>query len=132
MTQTSTMGRGRGTNEDQQLLEGRRRRRMPLQREVEVPAFFHSDDGKVSTPRFDASSWFEDASDAQLRALADIGWKGVREPFAALIRHRFEDPDVEMLLDYCSKIGRRLHGEINSEAARSWIAANRPALYATL
>lgn len=100
-----------------------------------VPAEVHSDDREHEVD-FDAESYLEQASDAQIRALMACGWGGdypadnVAEHFQgqnadidALFKHLDEVKDLYSHKDMC---GFECH--VDTDAAMQWVVANRPHL----
>lgn len=97
----------------------------------EVMATGHSDDWAHEVT-FDATAWFEQASDQELRALHEIGYRGDCAADAVLLF--FEDgiPEVAGLLEYCRRSqtrGREGVGfecEVDEAEALRWLAVRRP------
>lgn len=96
-----------------------------------VMATGHSDDWAHEV-MFDATAWFEQASDQELRALHEIGYRGDCAADAVLLF--FEDCIAELagLLEYCRRSqtrGREGVGfecEVDEDDALRWLAARRP------
>ncbi len=99
-----------------------------------IPAECHSDDGRYEAV-FDARPWFEQASDAEILALADVGWGG---DYAADAVARFledQDADLDRVFDYLSRgptlangnpVGFECH--VEPEPALRWLREHRPPL----
>jgi hypothetical protein len=93
----------------------------------------HSDDWAHEVT-FDATAWFEQASDQELRALHEIGYLGDCAADAVLLF--FEDCIAELagLLEYCRRSqtrGREGVGfecEVDEDEAMCWLAVRRAGL----
>ena len=111
---------------------------------VHIPARVRTDNG-VYDESFDAAAWFTHATEADIRGLADCGWGGDYEAdhVAELTAERGaqwadvttgEDAPVlrdaadrlTQLFDYDQRniIGFEVY--VEEDAARKWLAANRP------
>jgi hypothetical protein len=97
----------------------------------------HSDDW-MHEVAFDARPWFAQASDDELRALHEIGYRGDRVADEVLLYFEERVAEVGALLDYCRR--SQAHGrdgvgfecEVSEDEALRWIAAHRPGLMTTL
>jgi hypothetical protein len=97
----------------------------------------HSDDW-MHEVAFDAAPWFEQASDDELRALHEIGYRGDRAADEVLLYLEERVAEVGDLLDYCRR--SQAHGrdgvgfecEVSEDEALRWLAAHRPGLLTTL
>lgn len=102
-----------------------------------VPASGHSDDW-VYDIEFDATRWFEQASDDELRALHGKAFCNAEAADVVLLFFENTGADVRQLLEYCRRTqangadGVGFECIVDREAAMAWIAARRPALHATL
>ena len=89
-------------------------------------------DNQVAESIFDATAWFEQASDEEIRQLFDGGLIG-SYPSDAVAEFCAKDfPDLATLFDVMHRL-RQAGNEnlgfecaIDEEAARAWISANRP------
>ncbi len=102
----------------------------------EVSAEARSDDGRIQID-FDATAWFEQASDEELEALARMGW--CRGYEADAVARHFEEEDVrrgsrgetKRLFDYLATEptvgGERVGFEcsVNVAEAENWVFAHR-------
>jgi hypothetical protein len=99
-----------------------------------VAAYVHSDD-YVFDATFDATPWFEQASDDEILALAKIGWKNDYE--ADEVARFVESERVEVVFDYCRRKQAQgntvgFEAEINPTSALEWLRQHRPHLSAKL
>lgn len=104
-----------------------------------IPGEAHSDDHVLEVD-FDAEGWFESASNAEICALASIGWGGDQEADVIALTLREYDEDLSTLFDYLylrnnreqadPTIGFEVH--INEAAAVEWLSIHRPQVLADL
>jgi hypothetical protein len=101
-----------------------------------IRAETHSDDRRIEIA-FDATAWFEQATDAEIVALADAGWGGDYE--ADAVAEHFEQTATKGLFDYLAiaqpmpngdTVGFECH--VEEDQALAWLKAVRPSLHATL
>lgn len=94
-----------------------------------IPAEVHRDDRGYEA-KFDALPWFQQATDEQIRALADIGWGG---NYAADVVAQFckdIDQDVEEVLNHtCCEEGMGFECHVDSIPAMTWLMIHRPKLW---
>jgi hypothetical protein len=98
-----------------------------------IKAETHSDDYAVEI-EFDATDWFEQASDDEILALAAIGWGGDYE--ADAVAEHFEATSCARLFAYLGfsptmpwsndSVGFECH--VDEQSALAWIASRRPDL----
>lgn len=94
-----------------------------------IRAEVHSDDFLYAA-KFDATEFFEEASDLDILELEDCGWGG--DYPADEVARSFdivEFPDVQNVFDYCARkdaMGFECH--IHEADAIKWLIANRPSL----
>jgi len=101
-------------------------------RETQISAEAHSDDYQVEVT-FDAFDWFEQASDAEIVALAEIGWGGDYESDA--VAQFFEKTSTQELFEYLEDPESRPCGfecHVDKKGAMHWISENRPHLLKNL
>jgi hypothetical protein len=93
-------------------------------RETQISAEAHSDDYQIEAT-FDAFDWFEQASDAEILELAEIGWGG--DYAADAVAQFFEETSTQELFEYLedseSPPGFECH--VDEKAAIHWISENR-------
>jgi hypothetical protein len=97
----------------------------------EVAASGHSDDW-VHEVQFDASPWFAQASDDEIRALHDIGYCGDSAADEVLLFFEDQIAAVGALVEYCRR--SQEHGRegvgfecvVEERAALRWLNAHRP------
>ena len=98
-----------------------------------IRAEVHSDD-HVAEANFDATTWFEQASNEEIRALAEISWGGDMESDAvAQFFNTDSERDVAFVFTYVQHkqdVGYECH--VDSKDALRWIDVNRPHLRALL
>lgn len=104
-----------------------------------IHAEVHSDDC-VMQVEFDATPWFAQASDEQIRELAKIDWQG--DYAADAVAEFFEEtnPKIKALMTYLQSIqGLRSHKDccgfecsVESEDALAWLKERRVALWREL
>lgn len=107
--------------------------RLPV-RHGAVLATVRTDDG-LREAEFDASGYFEVASDDDLRELHSIGFRG--DYAADNVAWHFDgeggDEGVTAVLDYDQEVARcGFEVVVDPESAMTWIATNRAALHASL
>ena len=100
-----------------------------------IHAEVHSDD-HVFEISFDASPWFENASDAEITALAECGWGG-NYPADRVAKEIPAHDEIKAMFDYLYRISgtRRACGfecHVTANDAEAWIKTNRPHLWNTL
>jgi hypothetical protein len=95
-----------------------------------ISATLRSDDGAASIT-FDATPWFEQASDREIIDLANCGWGG--DYAADDVSHFFSGSITAQVFDYLdnhparetnSAIGHETH--VDMDEAVEWIIENRP------
>jgi len=94
-----------------------------------INAKCYSDDGAVEV-NFDATAWFEQATDEQIKELADIEWGGNYASDDVALHMATVDKKVQKVFDYC-EINRDMPGfecRVNPQDAIAWVKANRPSL----
>jgi hypothetical protein len=93
-----------------------------------IRAEIHSDDFR-QTAKFDATPWFEQATDAEILALHDIDWGGHYEA-DAVAQHLSDMPGYESVADvlgYCQETGEvGFECHVHAEDILVWLTANRP------
>lgn len=97
-----------------------------------IKANVHSDD-HVYTHDFDATPWFQQASDEELIELAKIDYGGDLAADQVALILEDQDAEIATLLEYCRKkdeVGFEVH--INQSQAEAWLKENRPAVYRTV
>lgn len=97
-----------------------------------IKAECHSDDRCIEV-NFDATPWFEQASEKEILDLANCGWRGDYPSDA--VAHFMADLNDEVA-EMFSYLGMRAKIEtigfecsVNSEDALIWLRANRPAYW---
>ena len=91
-----------------------------------VKAKMHSDD-YVFECEFDATSWFEQASNDEIVELANCDWGGDLPADRVAQFVEDSDPDVGACLDYCRrKNGIGFECYVDEESATLWIGKHRP------
>jgi hypothetical protein len=100
-----------------------------------IKAEAHSDD-HVFTTTFDATAYFEQASDQQISELQACGFGGDYPADAVAQFHADTNKDLEAMFDYLARIandpskkdcsGFECH--VDESDAQAWINANRPHL----
>lgn len=103
--------------------------------EMHVSAEIHSDD-HVFTANFCATEFFEHASEPELLALAECGWRG--DYAADAVALFMEDKDTEVAFVLASVRERQDAGfdgdysgfevSVDEEEAMAWLKAKRPAV----
>ena len=92
-----------------------------------------SDDRNVEAT-FNAGHWFRTATDAEIMALAAIGWRGDAESDDVALRVGVVEPDVRKVLAYVEAMPRHLEVgfecEVDEKSALAWLAAHRIGLWA--
>lgn len=94
-----------------------------VQSKPPVKAEVHSDDYRVEI-EFDAASWFAQATNDEILALAAIDWGG--DYAADNVARFFSDTTTKKLFDY-SGLGFECH--VNEKTAMKWLKLHRPNLY---
>jgi hypothetical protein len=107
-------------------------------RKVRIGAEVHSDDYHA-TADFDATPWFEQATDRQISDLADAGWRGdyPADVIAEWIHESSLDAGVDAVFDYIAtadlpKDYSGFEVSVDEDQARRWVAINRPELEESL
>lgn len=103
----------------------------------EVAASVHSDD-RLYEAHFNAGMWLSRASDGEIRALHEIGFRG--DYAADAVAEYFErtNPEIAAVFEYCrrSQAGGRegvgFECVVDEEKAMEWLKAHRPNLHADL
>jgi len=95
-----------------------------------IHAECHSDDHVVEV-KFDATAWFEKATDEEIKALAACDWGGDYPGDAVAEWMAEHDASVKALFDYLAlrpkePLGFECH--VDATDALAWIKANRPSL----
>lgn len=80
--------------------------------------------------RFDAVSWFEEASAEGIMDLAECGWG--RDYPADVVADFFisTDPDIARLMTHAVGVAVGYECEVDGRAALAWLRSHRPKLYA--
>lgn len=101
-----------------------------------IKAECHSDDFRMEAS-FDATRWFEQASDQEITALAECGWRG-DYPADEVARH-FEDDATRDVFEYLAVKPKMPNGDpvgfecsVSEEDALAWLRVNRPDLAARI
>lgn len=89
--------------------------------ELRVHAEAHSDDQEVSIP-FDATIWFDQASDGEIVDLAAEDWRG---EMADLVARLFEHTATAGLFRHTRRTGSSFECSVDGDEALAWIAVNR-------
>lgn len=104
-----------------------------------ITAEVHSDD-RVLQVTFDATSYFQQAADADIIALAACDWGG-DYPADAVAQHAAENNrDVAKLFEYLEAIAdvpskkdqRGFECSVESDSVMAWLRVNRPGLFTRL
>ena len=103
--------------------------------EPRVSASLHSDDYRVSVPCFDATPWFAQARDEQIRALQEEGYGGNYTADSVAELAADYDPQVAQLYTYLEIVNSKetVCGSdcyVNPDEARAWLKIHRPHLLA--
>lgn len=95
-----------------------------------IQAECHSDDF-ITKAEFDATTWFEQASDGEIEALAGCGWRG-DYPADDVARY-FEETETREVFDYVAMNPKMLNGDpvgfecsVDEAAAMAWLKEHRP------
>lgn len=98
---------------------------------MKISATFASDDGRHKFV-FDATPYFERATDDDITDLHKIGWGGDYAADNVAWSLAEENPEILAALDYCQEndVGFEVH--IKGHQAMIWLADTKPALYAVL
>jgi hypothetical protein len=97
-----------------------------------IRAEVHSDD-YLYERAFDATPWFEQASDDEIKALIECDFGGDYPADAVAEYMEDHDSEIERMFDYCrrgSGVGFECH--VETEDAEKWIKERRPHLAAHL
>lgn len=103
-----------------------------MKQTLRIRAECHSDDHHVET-KFDATAYFEQASDDELLDLAKCDFGG--DYAADAVAQFFDDRTTKRLFDYLATdptMGRETVGfecHVDENDAMEWLAANRPELW---
>ncbi len=96
----------------------------------------HSDDYVVEID-FDAVPWFRQASDKEILALAECGWRG--DYPADNVAKFFDQMETKWLFEYLDKDPTMPNGDtvgfecsVDSSDAAAYLKANRPELHAKI
>lgn len=92
-----------------------------------IKAEVHSDDYKA-TADFDATRWFEQASDEEILELAACDWGGDYPADDVARWFEDEDSEVERVFDYVDTAGLGFECHVEVADAMDWVKANRPEL----
>ena len=100
-----------------------------------IGATCHSDD-RVIEVDFDATKWFEEATDEDILELSDCGWGGDYPADSVAIFMADHNPEIESMFRYLEYISQRLSKEdesgfechVDDADAKAWIKTNRPQL----
>jgi hypothetical protein len=87
---------------------------------IRVTATISSDDGQ-RTATFDATPWFETASDEEIANLQKRGWSDSTEADNVAYALQSENPEIGAVLDH-ARITRGFEVSIDSEAAEEFLA----------
>ena len=92
-----------------------------------INAKCYSDDGAVEV-KFDATAWFEQATEEQIKDLADIEWGGNYAADDVALFMAEQDKKVQKMFNYCENhpdgIGFECH--VTPEDAMAWVNEHRP------
>jgi hypothetical protein len=98
-----------------------------------IPAEVHSDD-HAAEAAFDAAPWFAQASETEIADLAACEWRGdyPADEVAIWTAENTENDEINAVFAYIA-IRRKVESigfecSVDEDAARAWLAANRPAL----
>jgi len=98
------------------------------ERNLTIPAEVHSDDW-VYEAKFDALPWFQQASDDEIKALADIDWGGNHEA-DEVARFCDDDADVKAVFDYLDhRQDQGYECHVDGDKALAWFKDNKPDLW---
>jgi len=99
------------------------------QAEFVITAEVHRDDFHYQA-EFDAVRWFEQASDDEIIALAEIEWGGdqASDEVARFFEDKNEDV-ADVLANTACEEGLGFECHVDAGAAETWLKANRPDLY---
>ena len=96
-----------------------------------IRANVHTDDRHYDVD-FDATAWFEQASDQEIIELADCGWRGDYPADAVAEFMADHNNQIQRLFDYLShdpRTGKDPIGfecSVNEGDARAWLKEHRP------
>ena len=96
-----------------------------------IRAECHSDDYCIEIT-FDATKWFEQADDEEIKALANCDWGG-GEPSDSVSRF-FGESTTQELYNYLHAISETsaacgFECHVDADEALAWIETNRPGIY---
>ena len=93
-----------------------------------ITAECHSDD-HVREATFDATPWFEQASDGELVSLAECGWRG-DYPADAVAQFMAEQSEpVRQVFEYIELVGDQgFECSVNTGDGETWLREHRPHL----
>jgi hypothetical protein len=99
-----------------------------------IPAECHSDDGVV-TAAFDATPWFEQASELEIFRLAECGWGGDYPADEVAYFMSLRSDDVARMFKYVEILSHLENApgfecRIERESALEWLRVNRAAIHA--
>jgi hypothetical protein len=92
-----------------------------------VRARCHSDDFEHETS-FIASSWFTQASDSEILALAATNWEHAYEADAVARHCEDDEPDLIALFKYTDNNDMGFECEVDAASASAWVRTHRPHL----
>ena len=103
--------------------------------EPRVSASCHSDDWRVEVPFFDATPWFAQASDEQIRCLQEEGYGGNYTADSVAELAADYDPQVQQLFTYLEIVNSKetVCGSecyVDRVEAEAWLSVHRPHLLA--
>jgi len=104
--------------------------------EPRVSASCHSDDWRVEVPSFDATPWFAQAGDDQIRSLQEEGYGGNYTADGVAELAADYDPQVQQLFTYLEIVNSKetvcgFECYVDPDEAEAWLAVHRPHLLAT-
>lgn len=98
-----------------------------------IPAECHTDDHAIKIP-FDALKWFEQASNQEITALSDCGWRGDYAADAVAQESAVFHPSLNTIFDY--KGGDKNHCgfecSVDEDKALAWLILNKPTLHSSI
>jgi len=91
-----------------------------------IRAEVHSDDHKVEVS-FDATTWFEQASQDEIESVAGCGWQFDYPTDNIAIWYSDTNEEVQKLFFYLGIVQDQGFGcSVNPEDALAWLSSNRP------
>lgn len=101
-----------------------------------IPALVWTDDHGAKAA-FDAAPWFAQASAAEIKDLAECGWRGDYPADAVAEWLRDATPAINGVLEHAeeqTEAGEECGFEcaVNEDEARDWLAAHRPEVWAVI